>query len=56
MSKERSKLSVGAGVLELLLMNDLVSPAKPTHAVFPVGTTTKPLTCAQGHTFQAHFL
>ena len=45
-----------AWVLELLLMDGLVSPAKPAYAVFPVGTTTKPLTCAQGHTFQAHSL
>ena len=46
----------GAGVLELLLMDGLASTAKPAHAVFLVGTTIKPLTCAQGHTFQAHFL
>ena len=37
-------------------MEGLASQAKPAHAVFPVGTTTKPLTCAQGHTFQAHSL
>ena len=37
-------------------MEGLASEAKPTHVVFPVGTTTKPLTCAPGHTFQAHSL
>ena len=37
-------------------MEGLASEAKPAHAVFPIGTTTKPLTCAQGHTSQAHSL
>ena len=44
------------GLEELLLMDGLVSRAKPAHAGFPVGTPTKPLTCAQDHTFQAHSL
>ena len=37
-------------------MEGLASEAKPAHVVFPVGTTTKPLTCAPGHTFLAHSL
>ena len=37
-------------------MDGLASIAKPAHAVFLVGTTIKPLTCAQGHAFQAHSL
>ena len=37
-------------------MEGLASEAKPAHVVFPVGITTKPLTCAPGHTFQAHSL
>ena len=37
-------------------MEDLASEAKPSHAVFPVGTMTKPLTCAPDHTFQSHSL
>ena len=49
-----NKASGGAGVLELWLKDGLVSPAKPARALFPVGTTTKPITRAQGHTFQAH--
>ena len=53
---EENKAGEGAGVLELLLMDGLVSTTKPAHAVFLVGTMTKPLTCTQGHTFQAHSL
>ena len=34
----------------------LASEAKPAHVVFPIGITTKPLTCAPGHTFQDHSL
>ena len=37
-------------------MESLASEAKPAHVVFPVGTRTKPLACAPGHTFQAHSL
>ena len=37
-------------------MESLASEAKPVHVVFPVGSRTKPLACAPGHTFQAHSL
>ena len=37
-------------------MEGLASEANPAHAIFPVGTTTKPLAYAQCHTFQAHSL
>ena len=40
---------------ELWRMEGLASKAKPAHVVFPVGTTTEPLTCAPG-AFQAYSL
>ena len=56
--KRRRKQSKRGGgeVSQPLLMEGLASQAKPVHTEIPVGTTTKSLTYAQGHTFQAHSL
>ena len=53
---KKEKETKQGGAFSLLLMNGLASEARSAHAVFPVGITAKPLSYAQGHTFQSHSL